>query len=436
MKKSIGRYWIVFLAALSARILVWLFVIFHPGTAFDNDSALYVSLGSNLFGHHGFSSLIRTPVYPLFIASAHYIPGEVISHVLLFQCVLDSLTTIAVAMIFFRLFRDSRYSLVAGLIYAVNPFAIYYSNMVLTETLFTFLLAIMFYFLVCFSDGRRYIYLAMSGAVLGLSALCRPIALYLPLLILPGFFFVKKHLKEKIISCTIFILCFSVAVIPWYLRNYKYYQRWTLSPIDELNYFISFAPEVLMVGDNPLSVLQIRINEPIEHYGKLLWNQVKSKYGWRENGPSAMIDNAERAALLREEGKKVVLQRPLIFLASHLLNISRTLCPYYPPFSKLTGTDAGIFLVLSFILDLVTIVCFAAGAFFSLKGELFMNSNRVLMYIMMAMIFYFSFVPGIIGYARFRIPVLPYISILSAVGIRGVFQRMQFKIRGPLGSGN
>jgi len=429
MKESTVRYWIVFLAALSLRILVWLFVISHPGTAFDNDSALYVSLGSDLFRYHVFSSLIRTPVYPLFIASAHYVSGEVLPQVLLFQCVLDSLTAIAVALIFFRLFKDSGYSLMAGLIYAINPFAVYYSNMILSETLFTLLIAIMFYLLACFFDGQRYVHLAISGVVLGLSALCRPIALYVPLLILAGLLSVKIPFRKKVLSCILFILCFFVVVTPWYLRNHKYYHRWTLSPIDELNYFISFAPEVLMIENNPLSVLQVRINGPIEYYRKLLWNQVKSKYGWYENSPSEVVEDAKRAALLGEEGRKVILERPLIFLASHLLNISRTLCPYYPSFSTLTGIDSMVFPVLSFIIDLLTIVFFISGIFFLLKGEQPVSPGRVLIYTLMAMIFYFSFVPGVVGYARFRVPVLPYISILSAAGIKGVFPRMKLNMR-------
>jgi 4-amino-4-deoxy-L-arabinose transferase-like glycosyltransferase len=429
MKESARRYSVVFFSALSVRILVWLFVASHPHTAFDNDSALYVSLGGDLFRHHVFSSLIRTPVYPLLIASVHYISGEVLPQVLLSQCVLDSVTAVVVASIFFRLFGDNKYSLMAGLIYAINPFAIYYSNMILTETLFTLLLAIMFYLVVCFFDRQRYVYLAISGVTLGLSALCRPIALYVPLFILAGLFFVKIPFKKRVASCILFILCFFVAVSPWYLRNYKYYHRWTLSPIDELNYFISFAPEVLMIENNPLSALQVKINEPIEYYRKLLWNQVKSKYGWRENSPSKVLEDAKRAALLGEEGKKVILERPLIFLASHLLNISRTLCPYYPSFSTLTGIDSMAFPVLSFIIDLLTIVFFIAGVFFSLKGEQSVSSNRVLIYTLMAMIFYFSFVPGVVGYARFRVPVLPYISILSAAGIKGVFRRMKLNMR-------
>jgi hypothetical protein len=102
----------------------------------------------------------------------------------------------------------------------------------------------------------------------------------------------------------------------------------------------------------------------------------------------------------------------------------RTLCPYYPPFSKLTHNDSRIFPLLSFMIDLLTMGFFVLGAFFSLKGEPSLNSNRVLIYLMMAMICYFSFIPGIIGYNRFRVPVLPYICILSSVGLGKIFQHL------------
>lgn len=423
MKKDAGKYWVVFLIALLTRVFVWLFVITHPERTFDNDSSLYVSLASNLLDHHTFLSIRRTPIYPLFIAATYYLSGGRLQGVLFSQCVLDSLTATVVSFIFFGFFKDNRYSLVAGLICAFNPFAIYYSNMILTETLFTFLLVIMFYLLIYFFHVQRPVYLAISSGMLGLSMLCRPIALYIPLLILPGLFLIGNNLKKKVMFCILFILCFSAVVTPWYLRNHRYCHRWILSTIDEINYFISFAPEVLMIENNPLSVVQIKINEPILHYGELLWSGVKSKYGWRENSPYEVIDDAQRVAILGEEGKKVILGKPLTFLASHLINIPRTLFPYYPPFSKLTGSDAMIFPILSFIVDLLTMVFFVLGSFFFfLKRWLSPNSNKALMYIMMAMIIYFSFIPGVVGYSRFRVPVLPYICILSSVGLREICQ--------------
>ncbi len=43
---------------------------------------------------------------------------------------------------------------------------------------------------------------------------------------------------------------------------------------------------------------------------------------------------------------------------------------------------------------------------------------------MAVLIVYFSFIPGIVGYNRFRIPVLPYISIFSALGAQKVLHHL------------
>jgi len=417
MKVYSSRYWLVFFVALSARILLWTFIIAHPERALDNDSALYIGLAEDLLNRHAFLSILRTPVYPLFIAAIYHISGRSYEAVLFPQCVLDSFTATATALIFFRLFKGRRYSIVAGLMYGLNPFAIYFCNKILTETLFAFLLVIMFYFLACFFDTQRRVYLAISSIMLGLSALCRPIALYSALLTVSALFFVRNEVKKKFICCALFILCFSAVVTPWFLRNYHFCHRWILSTIDEMNYFISFAPEVLMIENDPFSIVQVRINEPIEHYKEILWNKVKSEHGWHENGPLELGNDAQRVALLSAEGKKVILQRPVIFLASHALNILRTLCPYYPPFSKLTGKDVGIISALSFIIDMLTVGLFFLGSFFCVQGELLQDSNKVLIYLMIAMILYFSFIPGIVGYNRFRVPILSYICILSSLGL-------------------
>jgi len=66
----------------------------------------------------------------------------------------------------------------------------------------------------------------------------------------------------------------------------------------------------------------------------------------------------------------------------------------------------------------------AAVAGFSLLGIISIigsNSHRkngiIKAVTVMLLIFYLTFIPGILGYPRFKIPVIPYISIFAALGL-------------------
>ncbi len=416
----------IFLISLCLRLILSVFIFNHPERAFDNDSYGYVQLADSLLDSHTFPSIFRTPVYPSFIAVIYSIFGKFPQAVLLFQYLLDSLTAIFVVLIFFRIFRNSKYSYVAGFIYAISPFAIFYSNMILTETLFTFLLAIVVYCFVTFLQNQQRRYLVLSSLLLGIATLCRPITLYLPILLMPFVFSMGYKFKAKLVSCMIFLMIFYIVLIPWYMKNYKEYDRLTLSTVSDLNIFMSFAPEVLMIKDNPLSVLQLSINKNIEHFQISIWDRIGGKYGWYDKHPFNVFKDSKRSAVLRKEGLKIIQENPLIFVIAHFIGIGRVLFPYYPPFYNLIGNDLKTISLLSFVIDFLIMGLFVLGVISSLKGGLGFKHNMTMVF-MMVLIFYFSFIPGIVGYNRFKIPVLPYISIFATLGFWEIIKSYKLK---------
>jgi hypothetical protein len=118
------------------------------------DQREYLSLAQHLLHHHELSFVdprfgqtvyaYRMPGYPLFLAAC----GCSISIAQMAQCLIDTSTVLAVYLITRQLSGGSRASLIAAALMAFNPFYVYFSNLLLSETLFASLLAWGIYFLI------------------------------------------------------------------------------------------------------------------------------------------------------------------------------------------------------------------------------------------------------------------------------------------------
>ena len=194
------------------------------------DQREYLSLAWNLI-HHGsfgffdsrFGEMVyayRMPGYPLFLAAC----GEVARLVRIVQCAVDVSTVLAVFLIARKLTGRARIGLIAAGILAINPFYIYFSSLILTETLFTALIAWGIWFVV----ENKWI---PSLLVLIASIYVRPSGLmFLPLVLFAG----KKNwdhvgpyqlldvLRKAAITTFAAILC----LLPWAYRNHHILGEW------------------------------------------------------------------------------------------------------------------------------------------------------------------------------------------------------------------
>lgn len=405
---------LIILLSLCIRLFFWVFVLHHPGRAFDSDSGEYLRLAGTLLEAGTFPSITRTPAYPSFIASVYYLFGKLPQAVLVIQSLLDSATAVIVTLISYRIIQDARYALLAGLLYAMNPFAVFYSNMILSETLFTFILAVATFLFTRFNQSDRKTDMVLSSLLTGVAIFFRPIALYVPFLFAACFFISGQKIRDAMTRSLIFVMVSFTVLAPWYVRNYRDYGRWTLSGISDFNYVVSFAPEVLMLRDDLRSVATTDVNGKIEYYQKALRLKAEERYGRLQDDSSGA-----GSGLLLVEAKRVVHDNLPLFIGSHLVNIGRVLLPYRPDFRKITGADSTMILFIPFAADLLIMASFAGGVAVFLKRRARRGFDRKALTVMLVLIAYFSFAPGIVGYARFRVPVLPYISVFSALGLAG-----------------
>jgi len=407
----------LFLVSFIVRMGFFLFIYDHPERVLAPDSSFYIELAEDLLRSHSFPSIFRTPVYPSFIALVYGLFGHFTQAVIMAQYFIDSLTAIITAFIFLAVFGKVRYAYGAGFLYAVTPFAVFYSNMVLSETLFTCILAASIYFFIVFLNKRQMLHLIASSALLGFGVLCRPIALYLPLLLTPFVFLSGSRLKGRLIRCMIFLAVFSIILIPWYMKNYQQHEYRGISTVKDLDMFYYEATAALMIKADPLSIIRPGINEPLSKYQKYLWKRVKTNYGWKANSPFQIREDSKKIAILREEGDVIIKENIPVVLLSHTVGIGRTLCPYPPHFEWLMGGHATVVRWTGFLIDLAITGLSFFGIIAIVMGVPNVRINKIAVVTLLFLMFYFTFVPGIMGYPRFKIPVLPLICVFASFGL-------------------
>ena len=242
------RLTILLAAALAVR-LAW--AIAQPVTdgAIDRlpDQAEYLALGRNLLHGQGLKFFdprfaeevwaFRTPGYPLLVAAC----GGSVRTVRVAQAFLDTSTVLAIYLLARRWLRSGA-SLVAAGVVAVNPFLIYFTGLILTETLFTAMLAWGMVLLLGRADtetnrstavGWGGTFLWLTGVLLlVLSILVRQSAIALPLVLVVVAALVNRrqgapyHRRWPLPVGATVVLLTLLALLPWAWRNYRVLGRW------------------------------------------------------------------------------------------------------------------------------------------------------------------------------------------------------------------
>jgi len=215
------------------------------------DQREYLSLARNLLDGRGlqfwdgrFSATVwafRTPGYPLFLAAG----GGNIRAARTVQALLDTSTVLAIFLLARSVAPElgrQRLGLVAAALVAVNPYLIYFSGLILSETLFTAMLVWGMVLLVHGGGGRdrswrKTAVWLCGGGLLALSVLVRPSAIALPVVLGIVAAFVNRSNRADfdpgrtgfrgplLIGLTMGLLVVA-ALLPWGLRNHRILGRW------------------------------------------------------------------------------------------------------------------------------------------------------------------------------------------------------------------
>jgi len=179
--------------------------------------------GSHLYQYY------RTPGYPLFLGIVHGWLKIPLSGIVGLQILLTLLS----AMIVFKAADkiNPHLGAIAFFIILFDPTITIYSLMLLTESLFLFLMSIFMYTMITYIQSQDKKHLLLSAVILVAATYVRPITFYLGgvLAVFILVTFVRKNPKKSIIHACIFVITIYSLLFIWQYRNYTNFRNFNLA---------------------------------------------------------------------------------------------------------------------------------------------------------------------------------------------------------------
>ena len=215
------------ISILTVALLLRVSLYFLSNNNTNADSKGYLQFAQNFFTmlssstlEHIELSLLRTPGYPFFLKIINIGPN--LNHIFWIQIALSILTIFLVYRLSIEIFENTNAALVSAFLITIDLGSIAYPSLILTETLFTFILTISVYLLLLHCKKDSNTYLVLSALAFSILTYLKPISLYLPLFLAIVFTVIAtKHKRNQFHKSIIFLLIYSSIISVWMYRNYS-----------------------------------------------------------------------------------------------------------------------------------------------------------------------------------------------------------------------
>jgi 4-amino-4-deoxy-L-arabinose transferase-like glycosyltransferase len=481
------RFWFVclFVLALTPRIL-YLASIPHEAILESVDARGYDLLARNLLSGYGFSLSddapyqpdgLRVPLYPVFVAGVYMINGITrdANHigpvmVATAQALLDGLTALIVGATAGTLL-GRRAGVAAAILYALTPVQWRYAASLLPEVPLAFLVALTVWLLVHFVQKaeRSMFWATACGVTAGLAALCKPnLSGLAPIVACAALWSAsiyhwqghRLRIVFSLRSAGVMLLAAAAVVSPWIVRNQIVFGRPFLS-----NAGLGFVARV-----SAPATLGILEGHQVPTWS-LEWEaryhaivtQTAARFGWNlaPEAPLSPQDADRRERDIAHVAWEILRAHPLGAARAHLIGVFRSWAPveqafWYAHLSgrpwEENGVPANTYRdAAEILLDGRPIEAFELGFVRPWKqldqlgrtlwytwgfGHLFvmglmvigvwrLGNRPALATAITAIILYATLLPGPIGYVRFRVSVMPLITILMLSTLVWLYTKLQ-----------
>ncbi|MGC8893346.1 MAG: ArnT family glycosyltransferase [candidate division WOR-3 bacterium] len=350
--------------------------------------ALAQSITRGLYEIGGVDWILRPPGYPAFLAAVNITFGADPRFAVALQVILGILIAILVA--FWASETSGRTAgLAAGLFAGLAPVTGLLSGFLLAEAVFTSAVALGLFFF-----RKRP---ALSGFLLGLSALVKPTGIY-PAVVAAGYHAVRKDWTRA----GLLAIAFLVPVLPWLARNKIVNGKAILSTQHEATVFLYSAPYTMMQETG------IGYEEALVNLGDTLGC---------EDLEAAPLDPGLAGELSRR-GVAYMLRHPAAYAAAHLKGFVKGFYGLGREFTTMIWPNplaTRIIVIMSWLYALVVYILAIRG-FLRLRGEGFALAITV---------FLLLFLPGADGSFRFRAPAEPILALAAGIGLASLIGKFR-----------
>jgi 4-amino-4-deoxy-L-arabinose transferase-like glycosyltransferase len=436
---------VVLVVGLALRIAILVLAVWispNDRTVFYNkdDTLSYLTPAVGLMEHGRFVSkgkpeMLRSPGYPVFLLPGLFL-GEVELVTVALQIVVNCLTIIMVYKIVLLLFADRTAAVLSALLYAVDPSTLIQTSIIQTETLFAFTLVLFMLLMLLYLQDRLLIYLLLAGLMSSICVYVKPLAFYMPFVVL-GFLLlsalVRKRVNRKLlIHTSVFFVVAIAPVFVWQIRNKVETGSYAFSTIGGKDLYYDAACAVLAQEKG------ISFHEQKEKMGYFDMEKYFSEHPeQRDWGEAKIVDYQMKEAV------KIIVRHPYLYFKNvvyraaltltgpglsdwlyvlnvRFQNIPKILENRLDLLRLLKGSTLTFGLMISLAVLLFAYWFFAA---FGLLADRCYTNERVIFLIVLSG--YYVFLPAAagIGYARFRHPIIPVICVLAGKGLSVFYHR-------------
>lgn len=388
------RFWIV-AAALAVRSA---YVLFLAPATLAVDSGDWISLANSILHGTAYASTYRGPLYPVFLAGIFGVFGQSILAVRLAQAFLGALTCLLVYAVAKKVF-GRKTGIAAGAITVFYPYLIYQTGDILSESLFTFLVALSVYCILEIHERPSLDAVMAGGIASGLTLLCKgtfllflaPAALWLLVA-------AQHELRKRLVAVSLLTLCTVVTIAPWVARNCRHYGTFVLFGLSGQSLWLANNPEAIRIESLP-DINAESLDNSFAWYDGATYSRILAL-------PPLAADAAFKA-----EARTFIRENPGMFLTlagRRLVHFWRL----YPVVASARNKIAAL-LTSGIVLPLGWIgIALAAGRHWRRAGYL------------IGILGAFTFAHTVfLATIRYRIPVEPYIIIFAAYTIVTLFER-------------
>jgi hypothetical protein len=246
MKNSKYFFSIVAVAVLVKLLLLAFLVTHAPQNRFQNDSRDYLETAQVLSAKGVFAKansdgslryeLYRTPGYPVFLALLQGLMKVPLNGVILFQIFLAILAAWFTYKAAVQI--DYRIAFLSAVIILYDPPVSIFSLLILSETLFLFLMAIFLFSFVLYLKDNKLTLVILSALIVAAATYVRPVSYYLgaAMAIFITYANIRVNFKRALIHALIFLVIVYGALGAWQVRNYKRFGQKTFSSVIKGNY--------------------------------------------------------------------------------------------------------------------------------------------------------------------------------------------------------
>lgn len=355
--------------------------------------AVSILEGKGYVNESGQPTAQRPPGYPLFLSMIYFIFGRNFLFVRIIQALIDSFLCILIFYLGKEAFNE-KIGVFAGILAALHLGFVSQSAKILTEGLSTFFLLVV---IICFYKAKqnhlKKKYYFLTGFILGITSLIRSnLSIVFPLIAITlTYYLYKKNLslKKAVKYLAIYTVAYFIPILPWTIRNYDVFHAFVpISTYQGIAFYTSYTPQ-----DGKI-------------YGNVTRDDVTKTAGM-------LSSEAERSNFLTKETLKLIGEDPAIFFKLLSLKMAYLFSPF----------DWGL-IPNRVVYNYLYVFCFPFflyGSFMLLHrfNELLPFYIPILGIITSTVVFF--------GIPRFRVPVEPYMILISCWAIIYVFKKTSYK---------